>query len=76
MESDDISSKMWDEITYPFSNFRGATVEVLGWISNLIPRFIMVYNGCGYLSMLGFKLNHADKGGLMYLHTMSRFNHR
>ena len=23
---------VWDEITYPFLNFNGATVEVYGWI--------------------------------------------
>ena len=27
---------MWDEITLPFLNFGGATVEVKEWISNLI----------------------------------------
>ena len=26
--------KMWDDITYPFPNFNGATVEVWEWISN------------------------------------------
>ena len=31
----------WDEITYPFLNFNGATVEVYEWISNFIPQFIM-----------------------------------
>ena len=30
---------MWDEITYPFLNFNGATVEVLEWISNFIVHF-------------------------------------
>ena len=30
---------MWDEITYPFLNFKGATVEVQEWISNSIPPF-------------------------------------
>ena len=30
---------MWDEITYPFSNFNGCTVEVWEWISNFIPHF-------------------------------------
>ena len=34
-------SKLWDEITYPFPNFNGSIVEVLEWISNLIPYFIM-----------------------------------
>ena len=34
-----------DEITYPFRNFNGTTVEVGEWISNLIPHFIvdMIY---------------------------------
>ena len=30
---------MWDEITYPFPNFNGATVEVWKWRSNPIPHF-------------------------------------
>ena len=40
--------KVWDEITYPFLNFSGATVEVYGatveiyeWKSSFIPHFIM-----------------------------------
>ena len=32
---------MWDEITYPFPNFNGCTVEVWEWIGNFIPHFIM-----------------------------------
>ena len=32
-------SKVWDEITYPFSNFNGCTVEVWEWISHFIPHF-------------------------------------
>ena len=31
--------KVWDEITYPFPNFNGCTVEVWEWISSLIPHF-------------------------------------
>ena len=34
-------SKVWDEITYPFLNFNGCTVEVYEWISNFIPHFII-----------------------------------
>ena len=30
---------MWDGITYPFPNFNGDTVEVWGWISNVIQHF-------------------------------------
>ena len=33
--------KAWGEITYPFLNFNGCTVEVYEWISNFIPYFIM-----------------------------------
>ena len=36
-----IPSKVWIEITYPFPNFNGATVEVWEWIYNFIPQFIM-----------------------------------
>ena len=32
-------STMWDEITYPFPNFNGCTVEVLEWISYFILHF-------------------------------------
>ena len=34
-----IHYKVWDGITYPFSNFNDATVEVLEWINNFIPNF-------------------------------------
>ena len=34
-----IHYKVWDEITYPYSNFNGATVEVWEWISYFILHF-------------------------------------
>ena len=37
MISNYIHYKMWDEITYIFPNFSGATIEVWEWISSLIP---------------------------------------
>ena len=37
--SDHMPSKMWDEITYTFSNFNGRAVEFWEWVSNFI--FIM-----------------------------------
>ena len=36
-----MSGKAWGEITYPFPNFNGSTVEVWEWISNFITHFIM-----------------------------------
>ena len=33
--------KVLDEITYPFLNFNGYTVEVKEWKSNFILHFIM-----------------------------------
>ena len=39
--SNHIHYKMWDEITDPFPNFNGTTIEVWEWISNVIPHFIM-----------------------------------
>ena len=57
--SNNIHYKVWYEVTYPFPNFNGVTVEVYEWASNFIPRFIE----CGdYLSMLGFKLIHVISG--------------
>ena len=32
-------SKVWDEITYPFQNFNGATVQVWEWIGNSQSNF-------------------------------------
>ena len=37
----DPSSKVWDNVTYPFLNYKGATIEVLEWIRNFIWHFIM-----------------------------------
>ena len=34
-------SNLWCEITYPFPNFNGCTVEVWEWISNFIPHSVM-----------------------------------
>ena len=36
-----MSSKVWDEITYPFPNFGGSNFEVLEWKSNFLSHFIM-----------------------------------
>ena len=40
--------KLWGEITYPFLNFNGCTVEVYEWISNFIPHFTghVITNTC------------------------------
>ena len=35
-------NKVCDEISYLFLNFNGCNVEVWEWISNYLPRFIMV----------------------------------
>ena len=34
-------SKVWDEITYPFPNFNGATIEVREWM-NILTLYIMM----------------------------------
>ena len=34
-----IHHKVWDEITYPFPNIKGCTVEVWIWIINFVPHF-------------------------------------
>ena len=48
-----MSSKVWVEITCPFPNFNGATVEVWEWISNFISHII-----------IDVKLNHVTKRDL------------
>ena len=57
--SSHMPSKVSDEITYPFPNFNGCTVEVWEWINNSIS----LYDGCNYLPPLGLKLNHVSKRG-------------
>ena len=44
---------MWDEINYPFSKFKGSTIEVWEWISNFIPYF----TGMWLLIHAGIKVN-------------------
>ena len=39
--SNQVLSKVWDKIAYPFLNFNGCTVEVWEWINNFIPGFVM-----------------------------------
>ena len=56
---DHMASKLWDEITYPFPNFIGCTIDIWEWKSNFIPHFTMYR--CNYLPMLGLKLNHVSK---------------
>ena len=51
-----MSSNVWDEISYQFPNFNGATVEVWEWINH--PT---LDNGCDYLSMQGLKVTHVHK---------------
>ena len=41
MDKKSMPSKVWDDITYPFPNFNGSTVEVLEWISNFTPHIMM-----------------------------------
>ena len=32
-------NKVWDEITYPFSNFNDAVIQVWEWVSSFIANF-------------------------------------
>ena len=46
-----IHYNVWDEITYPFSNFNDATMEVRAWINNFISHFtehMIAYPCWGY----------------------------
>ena len=57
--SNHMHDKVWDEITSPFPNFNGVTVEVWEWRSNFVPHFTQWE--CDYLSMLGLKLVRVSK---------------
>ena len=50
-------SKVWDEITYPFPNINGCTVEVWERIDDLISHVM------DYSSIIRFKSIHVSKGG-------------
>ena len=39
--SNHMPRKMWNEITFPFTNLNGSTVEVWEWTSNFITHIIM-----------------------------------
>ena len=43
-----IHHKMWNEITYPFPNFNGATIELWEWVNNFIPHFTGHINTCPF----------------------------
>ena len=49
------------EITYPFPNINGGTVDVCEWMSSFIPHFTGHVIACP--CMLEFKLNHVSKRG-------------
>ena len=53
----------WDEITYPFPNFNGCTVEIWEWISNLMTTQFhpTLCWSCDYLCMLVSNLIHISK---------------
>ena len=51
---------MLDEITYPFPNFNGCTVEVWEWMSNFMPHligFVSTYHA----GIKRLKLIHVSK---------------
>ena len=51
-------SKVWDEITYTFTNFCGHTVEIWERIRDFIP---ILYNEFNYLSELYLKLIYVSE---------------
>ena len=62
---------MRNEITYPFLNFNGATVEVWQFIGFFHPT---LYSGCNNLSILGSNLIHVPLvKGVIGLHVPSYF---
>ena len=59
--------EVWDEITYPFPNFNGATVEVCKWIYNFIPHLTMLVKGSPeiHTNILFARLNDRMGGNEM-----------
>ena len=53
-------TKLRGETTYPFLSFNGCTVEVWEWIRNFS---LTHYDGCNYLSILGFYLIYISEMG-------------
>ena len=64
--SNQMPSKVWDEITYPFPNFNGCPIEVCQWISNFIPHFMMdvITNPCMLLLTHWGRVTHICVGNL------------
>ena len=56
--SNNIASKVWDEIAYPSPNVDGAAVEIWKSIVDFIPHFSNIGNR---LPILGWKLTHISK---------------
>ena len=63
--SNHMPCKVQGEITYPFPNFNGCTVEVWEWICIF---YSTLYNDCIYLPMLGLKLTHVCKRSSCTIH--------
>ena len=67
--SNGMSIKLRDEITYPFPNFNGCTVEVCEWIRNFITHFIMgaiTYPGCTFCTSYELFLESDDVSSPRY----------
>ena len=60
-KSNHTPSNVWGEISYPFPNFNGATVEVWDWMSNFIPQ--LTAHIIAYWSVLRLKVTHVNKKG-------------
>ena len=68
--SNHMPSEMRDQITYPFPNFKGCTVEICEWMNYCIPHC----NLCNYISIIWLKLifDHILCYQLIFLRTFPR----
>ena len=56
---------MWDEITYPFPNFNGATVEVCEWMTNFIlhlTEYVIIIHARTKANIFFSKMGPCAKG--------------
>ena len=57
-----IHKEVWGEITYPFPNVNGVTVEVWEWISNFSPHFsghVITYPCWGVCILVANTIGHV-----------------
>ena len=72
--SNHMHRKVWDEVSYPLPNFNNSTVEVMEWISNFIPYFIVNQIKSNH-QFIRTHWSHTKKYTHKYWHKEKKSNH-